>query len=103
MTQVPVIPENAPFDAAQRIWLNGFLAGLFAQSRSETGASTSSSTERPPLPLLVIYGSQTGTAEGLARRIAAEANRLSFKSRVLEASVAPAVDWSKESHLLIVT
>jgi sulfite reductase (NADPH) flavoprotein alpha-component len=26
---VPVIPESAPFTAAQRAWLNGFLAGLY--------------------------------------------------------------------------
>jgi sulfite reductase (NADPH) flavoprotein alpha-component len=25
----PIIPENAPFNAAQRAWLNGFLAGLY--------------------------------------------------------------------------
>ncbi|MEX0744293.1 MAG: sulfite reductase subunit alpha [Phycisphaeraceae bacterium] len=28
MPQVPTIPENAPFSAAQRAWLNGFFAGL---------------------------------------------------------------------------
>jgi sulfite reductase (NADPH) flavoprotein alpha-component len=27
----PVIPENAPFSAEQRAWLNGFFAGLFSQ------------------------------------------------------------------------
>jgi len=26
---IPLIPENAPFSAAQRAWLNGFLAGLY--------------------------------------------------------------------------
>ena len=28
----PLIPENAPFNAAQRSWLNGFLAGLYGGS-----------------------------------------------------------------------
>ena len=36
MTKIPVIPETAPFDAMQRMWLNGFLAGLFS---SETGTA----------------------------------------------------------------
>ena len=26
------IPENAPFDAGQRLWLNGYMAGLLAGS-----------------------------------------------------------------------
>ena len=26
---IPLIPENAPFSAPQRAWLNGFLAGLY--------------------------------------------------------------------------
>ena len=31
MTNIPFIPESAPFNAEQRAWLNGFLAGLFSQ------------------------------------------------------------------------
>ncbi|WP_149537609.1 sulfite reductase subunit alpha [Siccirubricoccus phaeus] len=34
---VPVIPESAPFSAAQRAWLNGFLAGLYGSA--EAGAA----------------------------------------------------------------
>src|SRR6266403_848905 len=30
MTNLPYIPETAPFTPEQRAWLNGFLAGLFA-------------------------------------------------------------------------
>ena len=30
MTNIPHIPETAPFTLEQRAWLNGFLAGLFA-------------------------------------------------------------------------
>jgi len=36
----PVIPENAPFTAAQRAWLNGFLAGLYGGA--QTGSAMSS-------------------------------------------------------------
>src|SRR5260221_9671626 len=35
----PMIPENAPFDAAQRAWLNGFLAGLLSPGDGSGGAS----------------------------------------------------------------
>jgi sulfite reductase (NADPH) flavoprotein alpha-component len=37
----PVIPENAPFSAAQRAWLNGFLAGLYGGT---TGGGAGMST-----------------------------------------------------------
>jgi sulfite reductase (NADPH) flavoprotein alpha-component len=74
MNQLPVIPDNAPFSAAQRIWLNGFLAGLFAQSSSGPNPATGAASEKAATPLLVIFGSQTGTAEGLARRLASEAS-----------------------------
>jgi len=30
---MPLIPENAPFSARQRAWLNGFLAGLYGGTR----------------------------------------------------------------------
>ena len=40
----PVIPENAPFSAAQRAWLNGFLAGLYGGTTDGgAGMSTASS------------------------------------------------------------
>ncbi len=103
MNQVPFIPENAPFDATQRIWLNGFLAGLFARSAVSASPESAGTAGQPAKPLLVLFGSQTGTAEGLARRIAAEAGRGGFAPRVLEAAEAVAIDWSKESTLLVVT
>ena len=34
----PSIPDNAPFDAAQRAWLNGFLAGLLSPGDGSGGA-----------------------------------------------------------------
>jgi sulfite reductase (NADPH) flavoprotein alpha-component len=39
----PLIPESAPFSAAQRAWLNGFLAGLYGASSGEAGMSVASS------------------------------------------------------------
>src|SRR6476469_6728203 len=68
-TTVPFIPDNAPFTPEQRGWLNGFLAGLYST------ANASASPAADPLPSLkvaVLYASQSGTAEGLARKIAKE-------------------------------
>jgi sulfite reductase (NADPH) flavoprotein alpha-component len=64
-TLVPFIPDNAPFNDDQRAWLNGFLAGIFSS------AQPAIVTEAPlSLKIAVLYASQSGTAEGLARKVA---------------------------------
>jgi sulfite reductase (NADPH) flavoprotein alpha-component len=69
MQTVPFIPDNAPFTPEQRSWLNGFLAGLYSQAP----AATASPADPPPsLKIAVLYASQSGTAEGLARKISKE-------------------------------
>jgi sulfite reductase (NADPH) flavoprotein alpha-component len=68
-TTVPFIPDNAPFTPEQRGWLNGFLAGLY----STATISPSPVADPPPsLKIAVLYASQTGSAEGLARKVAKE-------------------------------
>ncbi|WP_348268576.1 sulfite reductase subunit alpha [Edaphobacter paludis] len=63
-TLVPFIPDNAPFSDDQRAWLNGFLAGIFSSTQP------AAVTEAPPaLKIAVLYASQSGTAEGLARKV----------------------------------
>jgi sulfite reductase (NADPH) flavoprotein alpha-component len=62
MHMPPYIPDNAPFTAEQRSWLNGFLAGLY---------SSAGPVADPPasLKIAVLYASQSGTAESLARKV----------------------------------
>ena len=65
------IPSSAPFTTEQRAWLNGFLAGLLSTDSAEsTAASNSTPVARS---LVVLYGSQTGTAEKLAKDFAKRA------------------------------
>jgi len=66
-TLVPYIPEEAPFTHEQRAWLNGYLAGLYSYAPAKAAESASSN-----LHVAVLYGSQTGTAEGLARKLSKE-------------------------------
>ncbi len=64
---IPFIPDNAPFTPEQRAWLNGMLAGIF----SATPAAVNTLT-KPSHRIAVLYASQSGTAEGLARKLAKE-------------------------------
>ncbi len=64
---VPYIPDNAPFSEDQRAWLNGFLAGIFSVTQPAASADPP-----PSLKIAVLYASQSGTAEGIARKVAKE-------------------------------
>src|SRR5215469_13911633 len=75
MQTVPFIPDNAPFTPEQRSWLNGFLAGLYSQAP----ATVATQLEQPAsLKIAVLYASQSGTAEGLARKLTKELKSRGF-------------------------
>src|SRR5687767_2309476 len=105
MVQLPYIPESAPFTPEQRAWLNGFLAGLLAQVPlgPNPTAPLSSPAAKPGEPLLIMFGSQTGTAEGLARRLAKEAPQHGFKPKVLSLNEYGKVDLSAGGKALIIS
>jgi sulfite reductase (NADPH) flavoprotein alpha-component len=97
-----VLPESAPFTVEQRAYLNGFLAGLFSRAPAPNVPGAASAP--PPLaPLTVLFGSQTGNAEKLAKRIAKEAGKRGFAASVHDlAHYAPA-GLSAERQVLLVT
>ena len=45
---VPFIPDNAPFTAEQRAWLNGFLAGIFSSAPAPAGCRETLRRSRLP-------------------------------------------------------
>jgi len=104
MTQIPFIPENAPFNQEQRLWLNGYLAGLFSDAHSAGSAPSAPTAVAAPVKTLTIFfGSQTGTAEGLAKKIGKRAEKSGFGPKVVDMAKHESVDLTKEERLLIVT
>ncbi|MGW4478307.1 molybdopterin-dependent oxidoreductase [Rhodococcus triatomae] len=69
---VPVLPAVAPFGADTRAWVDGTLAGLFSRG---PGAASGPATAEVPVaeraPVVLLWASQTGTAEDFAVECAA--------------------------------
>lgn len=104
MQMTAFIPETAPFDANQRLWLNGYVAGLLAGKNFVPGNGNGTAKISPPtVPLLILFGSQTGTAEKIAKQIAKDSRTRGCNSRVVDAAEHATIDWSKETNLLVVT
>jgi len=97
------IPESAPFNADQRLWLNGYMAGLLAGKHFSAVFHPVDVAPAQTTPLVILFGSQTGTAEKIAKELAKASKLRGCKSRVLEANACAEIDWSKEENLLIVT
>ena len=98
---VPVIPESAPFTPEQRAWLNGFFAGLFSHvPLPDPGTGPA---PKPLEPLTILFGSQTGNAENLAKKIAKEAGQRGFAPTVQELGACDLARLPAQRNLLIVT
>jgi sulfite reductase (NADPH) flavoprotein alpha-component len=64
----PTLPANAPVHEDTRAWINGLLAGLFS---GDAHASPRVDADTMPGPVAtILWASQTGNAEALARRLA---------------------------------
>src|SRR6201981_4264169 len=98
---IPFIPDNAPFTPSQRAWLNGFLAGMFCQTVASAGAALP--TVAAKLKLNVVFGSQSGNAESIAKRLAKEAKKQSSDVTIAALEKATPAALAQEKCALIVT
>ncbi len=103
VTVIPVLPENAPFTPEQRAYLNGFLAGLYSFTTVPGAGAITSSAAKPLEPLTILFGSQTGTAEKLAKTVAKEAGKHGFAPTLHDLAKYPTAQLASERNLLIVT
>jgi sulfite reductase (NADPH) flavoprotein alpha-component len=94
---VPQIPPDAPFTEEQRAWLNGFLAGIFSRTAPASAPAVSLT------PLTILYASQTGTAESLAKKAAKAAAARGFSPAVIDAATVSAEALQAHANLLLIT
>ena len=113
----PVLPDSSPFSSEQRNWLNGYLAGLNQIQSADNSIQT---VHVPAIPVLVLFGSQSGTAEGLAQALTEKlaavssaagaacvpgnnSNGFKFNPRLLGMDHFRDYNWATEKCILLLT
>lgn len=100
------VPNTAPFSGVQKMWLKGYLDALNSAIAPASGA-TSAPPAAPPvnagLPIMILWGSQTGNSEALGKKLsktlAAKGHSPTLRDMV---EVSPA-DLSASTNVLIIT
>ncbi len=91
------IPNDAPFNAEQRAWLNDFLSKALASGNQAAAPSG------PTIPVTVMFGSQTGTAEGLAKKLIKTLKKGNFSPEIQDMASYDRARLASEQNLLIIT
>ena len=99
----PYVPSDAPFSEPQRQWLNGLFTGLTVVARAANGggAGMEVEVEAAAVPLLVAYGSQSGTAEALSKNVRKFAATSGFKAEVRALNDVDPADLAGAGHALL--
>ena len=100
------MPDDAPFDEAQREMLSELLRDCSVEQRSWLGkllgAGSTLPQSRAPGNLLVLYGTESGNSEELAARSAKLAKGRGFKTTLKNMSESVPEELSKTENLLVV-
>lgn len=91
------IPEDAPFSPEQRAWLGQFLSNLLA------GVAPAPVASGPAVPVTVLWGSQTGNSEGLAKKLVKVLKKRNFEVEVHDMGSYDRNRLPQEKNLLVIT
>ncbi|MCV7434699.1 sulfite reductase subunit alpha [Mycolicibacterium bacteremicum] len=103
--KIAYIPQDAPFNEDQRAWLSGFLAGLHSRLAMNVAPPPAAVADAPASrpPLRILYGTQTGNAEGVANDAAAAAKLQGFDVKVSGLDEIELDEFAGLKYVLIVT
>ncbi len=91
------LPDDAPFTAEQRAWLEAFLTKTLA------GVSIPSVPSGPAVPVTVLWGSQTGNAEGLAKKLLKRLKKGNFEPKIEDMATYDRAALPSEKNVLVIT
>ncbi|MEO0513681.1 MAG: flavodoxin domain-containing protein [Planctomycetota bacterium] len=93
------LPDGAPFSPEQQKFVEGFLAGLMSVRNAQAVAAQ---PEAPGTPLTILYGSQSGNCEALAKQLRKQARSQGFGPDVAALDGFDFDQLLDTKHLLII-
>lgn len=94
--KIPFIPDNAPFTSEQRAWLNGFLAGVYSSAEAAPAKISA-----PSLKIAVLFATQSGTSERLAKKLAKELKQQGHTPELASLDTYTTASLAEQTHALV--
>lgn len=94
-----LLTPESPFEPHQRTFVEGFLAALHSVRKAHSVVQTPTSTQG--CPLTILYGSQSGNCEALAKQTRNGARRRGFEPKVMPLDSFDFASLAEIKHLLI--
>jgi len=93
------------FSPSQWVWISGYFAGLaqaggagLAPAQTQVVASSSA-----PEQALVLYGTETGNAKGLAKKVVEQFASRGFEARAVDMEAYKTRELKTEKHIIVIT
>ncbi|MGW0843468.1 molybdopterin-dependent oxidoreductase [Streptomyces sp. NPDC002787] len=98
---VPVLPADAPFSAEHAVWVNGVLAGMYSRTAAPSAAPVAA--EPTGREVVVLWASQTGTAEEFAVAAAEHLGAAGHRATLVGMDEAEPDRLPRGADLLLIT
>ncbi|MBB6431249.1 diflavin oxidoreductase [Algisphaera agarilytica] len=93
------LPGEAPFNPEQQKFVEGFLSGLVSVKNAQAAAAQ---PDAPGAPMTILYGSQSGNSEALAKQLRKKARTQGFGPDVAALDSFDFDEIANIKHLLII-
>jgi NADPH-dependent sulfite reductase flavoprotein alpha-component len=100
---VPVLPPDAPFSPEHALWVNGTLAGMYSRATGTQSASTPSTAAVSRREVVILWASQTGTAEEFAGATAERLTTVGHSTHLVGMDEADLGELPPGADLLLIT